>query len=261
MIEIGLAAIAGAAAGSLAGIFGVGGNAVLVPLLVMLLGFAQQDAQGLTLAATLPPLGLPALLAYRAKGVQVPWAAVGLAVFGFIAGIPLGSIFANRLPGSVLQALLALLLFFIAANVWRRAGGNEVVQAPENPNAQKRYPMLALIGVAAGFSSGLLGIGGAMIVIPSLRALGFGQRKAQVTSLAMLLAPIGLPGVLVYARERPSLPWGLIAPIAIAFIASSLVGAQIANRISVRRLERVFASYVVLMGIAMLALAVLRRSA
>ena len=118
-----LAALSGALAGTLAGFFGVGGNLVLVPLLSVLLVLGQQQAQGLTLAALLPPLGLPAVLHYRRAGIPLltPVILVGLA--GFVLGIPFGSLLANWLPGAVLRLIFAAFLATLARRQWKGLGG------------------------------------------------------------------------------------------------------------------------------------------
>src|SRR3990167_3652652 len=114
------AAGAGLAGGLLSGFFGVGGNFILVPLLALALGLNQQQAQGMTLAALLPPLGAPAVWQYvkRAKGPLL-WPVVGFAILGFLPAIPLGSLVANVLPGATLRVIFAVLLTAIAWRTWR----------------------------------------------------------------------------------------------------------------------------------------------
>src|SRR4051812_31872870 len=104
------AAAAGVVGGLLSGFFGVGGNFILVPLLGIALGLTQQQAQGLTLAALLPPLGLPAVWQYRRAGVPLLWPVVGCAILGFLPAIPFGSFSANLLPASALRSVFAVLL-------------------------------------------------------------------------------------------------------------------------------------------------------
>jgi uncharacterized membrane protein YfcA len=58
------------------------------------------------------------------------------------------------------------------------------------------------IGLIGGVLSGLFGIGGGVIIVPALIALGLTQRQASGTSLAALLLPVGLLGVIEYARRH-----------------------------------------------------------
>lgn len=245
---------AGLAGGLLSGFFGVGGNVVLVPLLALALGLPQHEAQGLTLAALLPPLGLPAVWQYRRQGVPVPWKVVGLAMAGFLVSVALGGLLAQALPASGLRVAFAALLVFAARRAWRGRGappgGEETL-----PALPRRWVALTLgAGALAGFASGLLGIGGAIVLIPVLTgALGLTQRQAQLTSLVMLLPPIGLPAVWLYVRGQPGLPWGALLPVALGFMVGAFSGAWLSHRLPARRLERGFA---LLLGLSALGLVV-----
>ena len=242
---------AGLVAGLLSGFFGVGGNFILVPLLALALGLTQHQAQGLTLAALLPPLGLPAVWQYRRQGVPLLWPVVGLLILGFLPAIPLGSLVANQLPSPVLRLIFAVLLTAAAVRTWRTPKAHaerEHLTAPPKGSV----PITLLAGFVAGFASGLLGIGGAIVLIPMLtRFLKLSQKQAQATSLAMLLPPIALPGVWVYAQAQGGLPWGSLLPVALGFIVGSFAGARLNHVVTPVRLTRGFA---VLMGVSALVL-------
>jgi uncharacterized membrane protein YfcA len=248
-----IAGLAGLGGGVLSGFFGVGGNVILVPLLAVTLGLNQQQAQGLTLAALLPPLGLPAVLEYRKSGVPILWPLVGVIILGFLPAIPLGSLLANVLPANALRLMFAGILVFNAVRTWRTK--QPTTPQPLLHEPPKGYvPVSLLAGATAGLASGLLGIGGAIVLIPLLtRRLGLSQRQAQLTSLAMLLPPIALPGVWVYARSQQGLPWGALLPIAGGFLIGSFAGAKLARVVSAARLTRGFA---VLLGVSAVALVV-----
>lgn len=247
------AAGAGLAGGLLSGFFGVGGNFILVPLLALALGLNQQQAQGMTLAALLPPLGAPAVWQY-VKLAKVPllWPVVGFAILGFLPAIPLGSLVANVLPGATLRVIFAVLLTAIAWRTWRAP--KEHTDRPDLLVPPDTFRLTALLaGCAAGLASGLLGIGGALVLIPLLtHRLGMSQRQAQLTSLAMLLPPIALPGVWVYAQAQGGLPWGSLLPIALGFVVGAFLGAKLNRVVSAARLTRGFA---ILLAVSAIALA------
>ncbi len=100
--------------GVVAGLFGVGGGILLVPLLVLLFGFDQHRAQGTSLEALVPPTGLLAFLSYARAG-EVDWK-VGLVVMpGMIAGALLGGRLALRLSPRRMRRAFAALLFLLGA--------------------------------------------------------------------------------------------------------------------------------------------------
>lgn len=241
----------------LSGFFGVGGNFILVPLLSLALGLTQHQAQGMALAALLPPLGLPAVLEYRRAGVPLLWRVVGCCIVGFLPGIPLGSLAATYLPAAALRVIFAVLLVPMAVRLWRTPAVQ--TQRPDVMEPPKGYVPISLIaGFLAGLASGLLGIGGAIVLIPALTTrLGFSQKQAQLTTLAMLLPPIALPGVWVYAQAQGGLLWGALIPVALGFIAGAFFGAKLNRVVSPARLTRGFSLLlgfcaVVLVGSALL---------
>ena len=108
------------------------------------------------------------------------------------------------------------------------------------------------IGLLAGLLSGLTGLGGAVVVIPFLASrFRMTQHEAQLTSLMMLLPPIGLPGVYVYAKAQGGLPWVVILGVVVGFALGALGGARVATRMRGARLKQVFAGVMVLMAVLM----------
>ena len=112
--------------------------------------------------------------------------------------------------------------------------------------------ILLLIGLAAGVLSGVVGIGGGIIIVPALIFfLGFSQRMAQGTSLAILLLPIGLLGVMqFYKAGYVDIRVTLI--IAFAFFIGSYFGSRIALTIPQDILKRIFAVLLILVAVKML---------
>jgi len=110
---------------------------------------------------------------------------------------------------------------------------------------------LAAVGLAAGGISGLVGIGGGVLVVPALVLFfGFDQHSAQGTSLAMLLPPIGILAVLEYHRGGyVDLRAALI--MAALFIAGTLIGSRLAVGMNEELLRRVFAGFLFVAAIRM----------
>ncbi len=95
------------------------------------------------------------------------------------------------------------------------------------------------IGLGAGVLSGLLGIGGGLVIIPALVMAGLSQREASGTSLAALLAPVAILGVMEYARRREVHVLYAIG-IGLGLFAGAYIGARLAGRISSVTLQRLF---------------------
>jgi uncharacterized membrane protein YfcA len=111
--------------------------------------------------------------------------------------------------------------------------------------------LLILIGLVAGVFSGMIGIGGAIIIIPALiYLLHLDQHTAQGTSLAIMLPPIGLLAVINYYKAGAmNLKFALI--IAVAFLVGGYFGSRIALNIPVESLRKVFAIVLFLIALRM----------
>jgi uncharacterized membrane protein YfcA len=100
--------------GVAAGLVGIGGGVLLVPLLGLLFAFNQHRAQGTSLIALVPPTGLLAFLAY-AKAGYVSWDTGLLLIPGVFAGGVLGGILAKRIPPRPMRQLFAAFVFAVGA--------------------------------------------------------------------------------------------------------------------------------------------------
>jgi uncharacterized membrane protein YfcA len=101
--------------------------------------------------------------------------------------------------------------------------------------------ILMIIGLLAGMLSGLIGVGGGIIIVPALvYFLGFSQHEAQGTSLGLLLLPIGILAVLNY-YHKGYIDIKYVGIMAIGFVLGGFVGAKVALVISELALKRIFA--------------------
>jgi len=112
--------------------------------------------------------------------------------------------------------------------------------------------LLVAIGILTGVVAGMLGIGGAVILIPALVfIMGFSQHEAQGTSLAMMLPPIGLLAAYNYYKAgHVNIIFALI--LAAAFIAGSYVGSKFAMNLSQPVLRKIFGVLLLFMAARML---------
>lgn len=101
--------------------------------------------------------------------------------------------------------------------------------------------ILILIGLAAGILSGLVGVGGGIIVVPALVFfLGFTQHQAQGTSLGLLLLPVGILAVASY-YNKGYIDSKVVGIMAVAFVIGGWLGSKMALSISELAVKRVFA--------------------
>ncbi|CAN5369493.1 sulfite exporter TauE/SafE family protein [soil metagenome] len=103
--------------GVLGGMLGLGGAIIIIPALVMLLGYSQQLAQGTTLIMMVLPVGALAAYQYYQKGFVDVKASLVLAGFFFIGGY-FGAKFATQIPQEFLKKSFALMLVVIAVKIW-----------------------------------------------------------------------------------------------------------------------------------------------
>jgi uncharacterized protein len=100
---------------------------------------------------------------------------------------------------------------------------------------------LVLIGLAAGMLSGLVGVGGGIIVVPALVFfLGFTQQQAQGTSLGLLLLPVGILAVLNY-YQKGFIDVRVVGIMAIAFVLGGWLGSKLALSIPEETVKKIFA--------------------
>ena len=109
-----------------------------------------------------------------------------------------------------------------------------------------------LLGLTAGIFSGVIGIGGGIIIVPALVFLfGLSQHQAQGTTLALLVPPIGILAAWTYYRQG-YVNLQIAAFICIGFFFGSLLGAKIATGLSDTALEKVFGVALLLISLKMI---------
>lgn len=112
--------------------------------------------------------------------------------------------------------------------------------------------LLLVIGLAAGFLSGLVGIGGGIIMVPALVFfLGLTQKQAQGTSLGVLMLPVVALAVWQYHKQE-HINFNYVFLIAIAFITGGYLGSKMVLGISDDKMKKIFALVMLLLSIKML---------
>lgn len=100
--------------------------------------------------------------------------------------------------------------------------------------------ILIIIGVLGGFLSGLMGVGGGIVMIPMLIFfLGFSQQQAQGTSLAVLAVPVTALAAYQYYKEG-NIQWEYALIMAVCFVAGGYLGSKLAITLDQKTLQRIF---------------------
>ena len=252
----------GALVGILAGLLGIGGGLVLVASLAWLLpqhGIPREAAMHAALASSLGSIVLTSLSSTRAhhRRGSVLWPSVAWLVPGIMLGAWLGSRFAIGLDGAVLRWAFVAYCLLIAAQM--AFSGTPAAGAGVAP---PRGPRMSLAGGGIGAVSAVVGIGGGSLTVPLLTWLGVAPVRAVGTAAACGIF-IGLASAAGYALQAPAgaLPGHSIGyvylpaaiGVALASILTAPLGARIAHAISGVALKRVFAVFMLLVGLGMAA--------
>ncbi|MDM7861337.1 sulfite exporter TauE/SafE family protein [Alteromonas sp. ASW11-36] len=250
----------GVFAGILAGLFGVGGGIVIVPVLYFLLqGFGVSAESAMMIAtatslATIVPTSISSIRSHHAKGnVDVEllkyWA-------GFILLMAVvGSVFAHYIRGNALTLMFACIAILVSLNMLFRAGAPALAQQLPGKLGQ------AIMASTVGGLSVMIGIGGGTIGVPLLSAFNIRAHVAVGTAAVFGLL-IALPGVLtllVVGQTPTDAPIGtfglvnlpaflLIIPLTILFAP---VGVKIGSKLDPKQLKRAFAIVLMLTGLRM----------
>lgn len=224
----------GLAAGLFGAILGVGGGVIVVPLLVYLFRYDQRRAA----ATSLGGIGITAFVGAVSYGfhgrLHVPEAAlVGIPA---AVGVVFGAALQQRVPLRLLSALFAALLVFVGLRLLEPSwfGFHAIAH-----RAWWVYVAAVAIGLFAGTLAGLFGIGGGILLVPTLAlALGLSQLDAEASSLLAML-PAAWLGAWRQTRYG-NVVWRSALVIGIASIAGVEAGIAIATRLPETTLQRLF---------------------
>ena len=255
-------ALTGAAAGLLAGLFGVGGGLIMVPALALVLprqGVAPEMVMQVAIGTSLAVIGVTSLSSTRAhhKRGGVRWDVLRAFAPGLAVGALAGAFIAHGLKGRTLEVMVGIGALLVAAQMLRARAGQSSLTSRCPPT-----PELLLVGACIGLLSSLVGIGGGSLSVPYLSARRLPMVQA-VGSAAAGGIPIAWGGALGFAASgwnAAALPGWHIGYISVAGFASlalftttvAPVGARLAHQWPARRLKQGFALLLVLVAILML---------
>lgn len=254
-----LALVLGTALGTLIGITGAGGGVLAVPALVFGLGLSMQQAAPVALLAVCAGSAMGALQAWRSRLVRYR-AAILMAV----ASLPfaaLGQQAALYLPQFYLMLFFAMVMFLVAWRLLRRPEAEKTMSRwvssvyPETGRLMwtgMTAQVLILIGACAGATTGLLGVGGGVVVVPLLRRFTTLGMHAIVGTTLMVVALIsGLTFVLAMLRGLIQLD-GLTLFFSGSALLGGFAGRQLSGRMSAQAVQQSFAWVVLVVAVLLL---------
>ena len=252
--------LVGAIAGLLAGLLGIGGGQVIVPLLVFcftLQRLPETMIMHLALGTSLASIIFTAISSFAAhhKRGAVQWDVVRRIVIGIFTGTFMGSYIAAQLSTRFLKGFFVVFLYYVALQM--------LIDKKPKPSRHLPGPVAMFgIGNVIGVISSLVGIGGGVLSVPFMIACNISIHRAIGTSAAIGF-PIAIAGTLGYVvnglavPDLPSLSVGYVyLPALIGIVISSVltapVGVRLAHSLPVKRLKRVFAGLLLVVGTKML---------
>jgi len=221
--DVALALLIGLAAGVLSGVFGVGGGIAMTPGIQVLLGTAPITAVATPLPVIIPT-AFTGALRYRSAGEFDRMGTKWMAVAGFFTAIG-GALLTKVIEPHILLLVTAVLLAWQSVSVLRGARATD----PSRPKSYRAATpgAFAAIGAVAGLVSGLLGLGGGLIMVPLMVSwLGVPLKRALGTSLAAMLAMV-IPGTVVHA-VLGHVDWLLALVLSVGAVPGARIGADLA---------------------------------
>ena len=251
----------GVFAGILAGLLGVGGGIVIVPVLFFLFqsfGVSPESAMLVATAtslATIVPTSISSIRSHNQKG-NVDFDLLKRWAVFILMGVLLGSWLVTRVEGTMLTMLFGVIAVLSALNMLLRTGKSALFQKLPNTTGQ------TVMGACIGFFSSMVGIGGGTISVPLLTLYNYPAHKAIGTAAAIGLI-ISLPGALIMLTlgstptDAPAGTFGLvnlfaftcIVPLTVLFAP---VGASLAAKLDAVKLKKIFAFVLLFTGSRML---------
>ncbi len=252
--------VLGAVAGFLAGLFGVGGGLVLVPVLLFLFDaqhFSAEHTMHLALGTSMATIVFTSLASMRKHHQHgaVNWQVVRGITPGILLGTALGALLASSIPTRGLGIFFTLFVYFAAAQIL----------IDKRPHPSRQLPGIAgmtLTGTFTGWISSLVSIGGGTIVVPFLIWCNVPLRHAIGTASAIGF-PIAVGGTLGYiavgshieALPAPHLGYVYLPAlfwVALASVVTAPLGARAAHRMKVELLRKLFAVLLIMLATKLL---------
>jgi uncharacterized membrane protein YfcA len=221
------------------GILGGGGSILTVPIFVYVMGYSAKQSIAMSLVVVGATSLVGAIRHWRAGSFDVRAAIV----FGVLAmvGARGGAELARFVPGIVQLSLLGVVMV-VAAGLMLRRGEQPTETAKARPNDAVAALATAVVGVAVGVLTGLVGVGGGFLFVPSLVLLARLPMKTAVGTSLFVIALSTASGALGY-RGQTIVPWDVVGWFTLIATAGIFVGTYLLRYVSQQALRRAFAYF------------------
>jgi uncharacterized membrane protein YfcA len=256
----------GAIAGLLAGLLGIGGGLIIVPVLILTFqwqGVRPEVIEHLALGTSLATIIVTSCSStwehHRLKAVR--WRVFVYLAVGIVVGSFLGAETASALNGATLEILIGALAIVVAGKMGLGRSPREGDREPPEPPELRLPRPLGLIawGVVVGTVASMFGIGGGLLTVPLLTWCRVRTQEAVGTSAACGI-PISVVGALTYVAtgwNTPGLPpystghvyWPALLGIVLTSVVFARLGARLAHKVHTVSLRRMFAVLLIVVGI------------
>ncbi len=262
-----LALVASVVAGAFGALAGIGGGLIIVPLLTVALGVPIQLAIAASLLGVIA-VSTSAGATYLRRGLADRRLGLVLLVATSVGGV-IGGYTAGLLDERTLSAIFGVVLVAVAIQMLRGrdrpappvadvasrleldSSYIEPTTGEEVAYRARRLGIGAVVSVFAGALSGLLGVGGGVVNVPTMNLLmGVPIRVALTTSTYMLAATAAASAVLYYSRGQ--IDPLLAAPVVVGVVIGAQAGARFASRVSQHLLQLVFVAVALFFAVQML---------
>lgn len=258
IISIGL----GLLIGLILGLTGAGGAILSIPLLVFFLKLDISQAAPIGLFALMLAAGTGALLGLKCGHVRYK-AAAFMATCG-ICLAPFGVWLTHYLPAHLLGILFALILCYVAWNMWHEpaleithSDNANALPCQINPATSRLFwtaPCTARLGLAgslAGLLSGLLGVGGGFIIVPALRKLSNLTMETIIATSLAIVALVSTSGFISYATHE-HIDWQIALPFGTSTLIGLLISRNFREKIHAKANRRAFAVLAIIVAITLI---------
>jgi uncharacterized protein len=235
--------IAGVFTGVLSGVFGVGGAVVSTPA-IRLLGCSAALAVGTTLPSLLPGAATGSWRYHRNQ--LIDWTIVWRAVPAGVVASVLGARLSDVLPGDGHPLMLLTAALLVVSAVRMVSSPNTTAEsARERPGTARAF---VLTGVVAGGLSGLLGIGGGVVMVPAFVTYGRVELKRAIATSLVCVALFAIPGTITHALQG-SIDWRFALMLCVGVVPGATLGSRLAMASSDKRLRVAVSVFLIVVAV------------